>query len=169
MIGNVKYNSWTGNFIEAFEQTDADFKFYNIKINSIASNEESEEDIKNMFIDVVKCFHIDENKIKWNIKKEENTMKIYTNIKDNSYSISFVAIKKNNKEYYIIIDILNNKLYKNIVDIYKTLYNLINKYSYDVEISTCIVGEYTKNLQQQNFTVISKAPLLRGAVILPAK
>ena len=145
--GNVKYNSWTGNFIEAFEQTDADFKFYNIKINSIASNEKSEEDIKNMFIDVVKCFHIDESKIKWNIKKEENTMKIYTNIKDNSYSISFAAIKKNNKEYYIIIDILNNKLYKNIVDIYKNLYNLINKYSYDVEISTCIVGEYTKNLQ----------------------
>ncbi len=74
-------------------------------------------------------------------------MKIYTNIKDNSYSISFAAIKKNNKEYYIIIDISNNKVYKNIVDIYKRLDKLLNKYSDNVEISFCIVGEYTKNLQ----------------------
>ena len=31
---NVIYNNWTNDFIEAFEQTDAKFKFYNIKINS---------------------------------------------------------------------------------------------------------------------------------------
>ena len=31
---NVIYNNWTNDFIEAFEQTDAKFKFYNIKINT---------------------------------------------------------------------------------------------------------------------------------------
>ena len=42
---------------------------------------------------------------------------------------------------------MNNKVYKNIVDIYKRLDKLLNKYSDNVEISFCIVGEYTKNLQ----------------------
>ena len=34
-----------------------------------------------------------------------------------------------------------------MVDIYKRLDELLNKYSDNVEISFCIVGEYTKNLQ----------------------
>ncbi len=29
---SVKYNNWTDNFIKTFEQTNANFKFYNIKI-----------------------------------------------------------------------------------------------------------------------------------------
>ena len=73
--------------------------------------------------------------------------KVNAKVKDNNYSISFAAIKKNNKECYIIIDISNNKVYKNIVDIYKRLDKLLNKYSDNVEISFCIVGEYTENLQ----------------------
>ena len=43
--------------------------------------------------------------------------------------------------------ILDNKVYKNIVDIYAILENYLNKYSQEVEIYTCIAGEYGKRLQ----------------------
>ena len=46
-----------------------------------------------------------------------------------------------------MVDILDNKVYKNIVDIYAILENYLNKYSQEVEIYTCIAGEYGKKLQ----------------------
>ena len=61
---NVIYNNWTNDFIEAFEQTDAKFKFYNIKINTVVPDIKSEEEIKQICIDIMNCFNISENKIK---------------------------------------------------------------------------------------------------------
>ena len=95
---------------------------------------------------MVESLNLDNNKIKWQ-EKNNNEHKIYAEIQDGSYSVSFTAIKKNKKEYYIIIDILNNKVYKNIVAIYKNLNNILNSYSNEVDIYLCVVGEYTKNLQ----------------------
>lgn len=153
---NVIYNNWTNDFIEAFEQTDAKFKFYNIKINTVVPDIKSEEEIKQICIDIMNCFNISENQISWNIKGNEKEAQIYTKVKDNNYSITFTATPKNNKEYYIIIDILNNKVYKNIRDIYQTLNKVLNSHSNDVEIAMCIVGEYTKNLQLYKFNDILK-------------
>ncbi len=56
-------------------------------------------------------------------------------------------MKKNNKESYIIVDILDNKVYKNIVDIYTILEKSLYKHSNIVDISTCISGEFYKKLQ----------------------
>lgn len=143
---NVKYNDWSGDFINTFEETDSDFKFYNIKINCVVSDISSKKQIENICLDIVESLNLDSNKIKW---KEENNkeFKIYAEVKDGSYSVSFTAIKKNKKEYYIIVDILNNKVYKNIVDIYQNLNDMLNSYSNEIDIYLCIVGEYTKNLQ----------------------
>lgn len=150
---DVKYNNWTSNFIETFEQTDSNFKFYNIKVNCVASNITSKSQIKDICMNISNSLNLDTNKIQW--KEESNDkFKIYAQIKDNSYSISFTAMKKNNKEYYIIVDILNNKVYKNIVDIYSTLNEVLNKYSNDIDIYFCIVGEYTKNLQLYKYNDI---------------
>lgn len=143
---NIKDDNWTDNFIETFEETDANFKFYNIKVNCIVDDNLSKEKVKDMCIDVARTLNMDEDKIKWNIKEDKNHAKIYGIINNNIYNLSFIATKKNNKEYYIIIDILNDKLYKNIVDIYENLNMTIDKYSDNVQISTCIAGEYTKNL-----------------------
>lgn len=144
---DVKYSNWTKNFIYAFEQTDANFKFYNIKVNCVVSDISNEKQIKNMYIDIVNSLNLDTNKIKWKQEQDNDGFKIYAQIQGKSYNVSLKSIKKNNKEYYIIVDILNNKVYKNIVDIYPTLNNVLNKYSNDVEICFCIIGEYTKNLQ----------------------
>ena len=35
---NIEGNNWTDNFIETFKQTNAKFKYYDIKINSTVSN-----------------------------------------------------------------------------------------------------------------------------------
>ena len=142
---NVIYNNWTNDFIEAFEQTDAKFKFYNIKINTVVPDKKPEEEVKQICIDIMNC-----------LKGNEKEAQIYTKVKDNNYSITFTATQKNNKEYYIIIDILNNKVYKNIRDIYQTLNKVLNSHSNDVEIAMCIVGEYTKNLQLYKFNDILK-------------
>lgn len=142
----IKYNNWTSNFIETFEQTDANFKFYNIKSNFIVSNVTNKKQIQSICINIVESLNLDTDKINWK-EEDNNEFKIYAEVQDNSYSISFTSIKKSNKEYYIIIDILNNKVYKNIVDIYPILNDVLNKYSNDVEICLCIAGEYTKNLQ----------------------
>ena len=55
--------------------------------------------------------------------------------------------KKNNDESYIIVDILDNKVYKNIVGIYTILEKSLYKYSNVVDISTCISGEFYKKSQ----------------------
>lgn len=143
---DIKYNNWTDDFINTFEETNANFKFYNIKINCVASDITSKKQIENICLDIVESLNLDNNKIKWQ-EKNNNEHKIYAEIQDGSYSVSFTAIKKNKKEYYIIIDILNNKVYKNIVDIYKNLNDILNSYSNEVDIYLCVVGEYTKNLQ----------------------
>lgn len=147
---NVKCNNWMDEFIQTFEKTDLKFKFYDIKINATLDNSISEKNIRQMCIDTIGCFKLNKDKIKWNKKTKKNKLNIYATIKDKSYSISFKAIQKNNKEYYIIVDILNNKVYKNIVDIYPKLNNQLCKYSSNVEKSVCIVGENTKNLQLEN-------------------
>ena len=143
---SVKYNNWTDNFIKTFEQTNANFKFYNIKINCVVSDITNKNQIENICTNIVNSLDLKTNKIKWK-EENDNGLKIYAQAQDDSCSVSFTAIKKSNKECYIIVDILNNKVYKNIVDIYQTLNDVINKYSNDVDIYLCIAGEYTKNLQ----------------------
>ena len=142
---DIKYNNWTSNFVETFEETNAKFKFYDIKINYTVNGNLSENEVQNMFINLAESLNVDEKKIKWNIK-DKDEVKIYAQLKDDVYNISFAATKKNKKEYYIIVDILNNKVYKNIVDIYRNLDDTLSKYSDDVEICVCIAGEYTKKL-----------------------
>jgi len=142
----VKYNKWTDNFISTFEQTEANFKFYNIKINCVVSNINSKKQIESMCTDIVNSLNLNSDKIKFK-EENDNGVKIYAQIQDSSYNVSFTAIKKNSKEYYIIIDILSNKLYKNIGDVYRNLDDILHRRSNDVEIYLCMAGEYTKKLQ----------------------
>ena len=152
---NIEGNNWTDNFIETFKQTNAKFKYYDIKINSTVSNEKTEKDIKNICIDTINCFGINKNKIKWNIKKQNKEVKIYAKVKDNNYSISFAAIKKNNKEYYIIIDISNNKVYKNIDNgIY--ILNMPKKYMIDNKSKIIDIDSYSVQSEPMQTELIDK-------------
>ena len=139
-------NDWIENFVNTFEQTDAEFKFYDIKANCLIEGELCENEMKNICMDIVKALNLNKKDIKWKIKNNKEELKIYAELKGNIYDLSFATVKKNGEESYIIVDILSNKVYKNIVDIYRNLDDTLSKYSDDVEICVCIAGEYTKKL-----------------------
>ena len=144
--GDNKNNGYN-KFLETFNNTQADFKFYNIKANGLINYDISKNEIKDICIDIVNDLGLEESDIKWDEKWDENEKQIYIQSDNSDKNISIIGIKKNSNESYIIIDILSNKVYKNIVDIYTIIETSLYKYSNVVDISTCISGEFSKNLQ----------------------
>lgn len=140
-------NSGYDKFLETFNNTQADFKFYNIKANGLINYDITKNEIKDICIDIINDLGLEESDIKWEEKLGEKEKQIYIQSNNSNKSISIIGIKKNSNESYIIVDILDNKVYKNIVDIYTILEKSIYKYSNIVDISTCISGEFSKKLQ----------------------
>ena len=140
-------NSGYDKFFETFNNTQADFKFYNIKANGLINYDITKNEIKDICIDIINDLGLEESDIKWEEKWGEKEKQIYIQSNNSNKSISIIGIKKNSNESYIIVDILDNKVYKNIVDIYTILEKSLYKYSNIVDISTCISGEFSKKLQ----------------------
>ena len=140
-------NSGYDKFLETFNNTQADFKFYNIKANGLINYDITKNEIKDICIDIINDLGLEESDIKWEEKWGEKEKQIYIQSNNSNKSISIIGIKKNSNESYIIVDILNNKVYKNIENIYTKLENELSEYSNIVDISTCISGEFSKKLQ----------------------
>nr|WP_317333778.1 YwmB family TATA-box binding protein [uncultured Romboutsia sp.] len=140
-------NNGYDKFLETFDNTQADFKFYNIKANGLINYDITKNEIKDICIDIINDLGLEESDIKWEEKWGEKEKQIYIQSNTSDKNISIVGIKKNSDESYIIVDILDNKVYKNIVDIYTILEKSLYKYSNIVDISTCISGEFSKRLQ----------------------
>ena len=140
-------NSGYDKFLETFNNTQADFKFYNIKANGLINYDITKNEIKDICIAIINDLGLEESDIKWEEKWGEKEKQIYIQSNNSNKSISIIGIKKNSNESYIIVDILDNKVYKNIVDIYTILEKSLYKYSNIVDISTCISGEFSKKLQ----------------------
>ena len=140
-------NNGYDKFLETFNNTQADFKFYNIKANGLINYDITKNEIKDICIDIINDLGLEESDIKWEEKWGEKEKQVYIQSNTSDKSISIIGIKKNSEESYIIVDILDNKVYKNIVDIYTILEKSLYKYSNIVDISTCISGEFSKRLQ----------------------
>lgn len=140
-------NSGYDKFLETFNNTQADFKFYNIKANGLINYDITKNEIKDICIDIINDLGLEESDIKWEEKWGEKEKQIYIQSNTLDKSISIIGIKKSSNESYIIVDILDNKVYKDIVDIYTILEKSLYKYSNIVDISTCISGEFYKKLQ----------------------
>ena len=147
-------NSEYDKLLDTFNNTQAKFKFYNIKANGLINYDITKNEIKDICIDIINDLGLEESNIKWEEKwdNQENQIYIQSNILEKS--ISIIGIKKNSKESYIIVDILDNKVYKNIVDIYTILEKSLYKYSSNVDISTCISGEFYKKIQFNKYNDI---------------
>ncbi|RDY22820.1 hypothetical protein CHF27_011340 [Romboutsia maritimum] len=143
----VKLDNGYYKLIETFNNTQSEFKFYNIKANATIDYNVSKDKMKNICLDTINNFGIEESDIKWNEKWDNNEKQVFCQVKNNNRSISIAGVKKSKDEAYIIVDILDNKVYKNIVDIYNLMEDTLNRYSNQVDIYTCIAGEYTKRLQ----------------------
>ncbi|MGL5348561.1 MAG: YwmB family TATA-box binding protein [Peptostreptococcaceae bacterium] len=151
---DINKNSEYNKLIETFNAINADFKFYNIKANSTIDYDISKNELIDICIDLINNLGFEESDIKWERKWNKTQKQIYAQINTNEKNISIIGIKKSNSESYIIVDILDNKVYKDIVDIYTILRNTLDKYSSDLDINTCISGEYTKKLQNEKYNDI---------------
>ena len=104
-------NSEYDKLLDTFNNTQAKFKFYNIKANGLINYDITKNEIKDICIDIINDLGLEECDIKWEEKwdNQENQIYIQSNILEKS--ISIIGIKKNSNESYIIIDILDNKVY----------------------------------------------------------
>ncbi|MGL6105546.1 YwmB family TATA-box binding protein [Romboutsia sp.] len=148
---DMKFNNEYGKLLETFNDTQASFKFYNIKANGEINYNVSKDDMVDICIDIINDLGVEESNIKWDEKWNNNQKQIFAQIRHDEENISIIGIKKNNGESYIMVDILENKLYKDIVDIYTIIRNSLNKHADNVYINTCICGEYTKKLQNDKY------------------
>lgn len=147
-------NSEYNKLLDTFNNTQAQFKFYNIKANGCIDYDITKNEIKDICIDIINDLGLEESDIKWEEKWNSQEKQIYIESKTEERSISIIGIKKNSSESYIIIDILENKVYKNIVDIYTILEKSLYKYSNDVDINTCISGEFYRKLHFDKYNDI---------------
>ena len=147
-------NSEYDKLLDTFNNTQANFKFYNIKASGLIDYDITKNEIKDICIDIINDLGLEECDIKWEEKWDNQENQIYIQSNTLEKSISIIGIKKNSKESYIIIDILDNKVYKNIVDIYTILEKSLYKYSSNVDISTCISGEFYKKIQFNKYNDI---------------
>ena len=147
-------NSEYDKLLDTFNNTQANFKFYNIKASGLINYDITKNEIKDICIDIINDLGLEESNIKWKEKWDSQEKQIYIQSKSSENSISIIGIKKNSKESYIIVDILDNKVYKNIVDIYTVLEKSLYKYSDIVDISTCISGEFYKRLHFDKYNDI---------------
>jgi len=148
---DIKSNNEYDKLMETFNNTQADFKFYNIKANATIDYDITKNEMRDICIETINNLGLEESNIKWNENWNKDENQIYAQVKTNEKNISIIGIKRNAQESYIIVDILENKVYKSIVDIYKILENTLNKYTSQVDINTCISGEYTKKLQMNKY------------------
>ena len=144
IYGETKQVQWIDKFVDSFEITDSNFKFYNIKSNMMIEKDIDMKELQNICLLIAQNLTNTEDEVYLKTEKSQ----VYVNYNDKNTGISIVGIKKNKKESYIIVDILNNKVYKNIENIYIKLEKELSKYSKDVDINICIAGEYTKKLQK---------------------
>ncbi len=133
--------------LNTFEEIGANFKFYNIKSNCFINKDISKEEITDICMELITNMGLEENNLLWQENWDGEHKQIYIQSKDGNSMFSIVATKKNEKESYIIVDILDNKVYKNIVGIYTILENTLSKYSTQVDTNLCICGEYYKKIQ----------------------
>ena len=147
-------NSEYDKLLDTFNNTQANFKFYNIKASGLINYDITKNEIKDICIDIINDLGLEESNIKWEEKWDSQEKQIYIQSKSSENSISIIGIKKNSKESYIIVDILDNKVYKNIVDIYTILEKSLYKYSSNIDISTCISGEFYKKIQFNKYNDI---------------
>ena len=61
-------NSGYDKFLETFNNTQADFKFYNIKANGLINYDITKNEIKDICIDIINDLGLEESDIKWEEK-----------------------------------------------------------------------------------------------------
>ncbi len=140
-------NSGYDKLLETFNNTQADFKFYNIKANGLINYDITKNEIKDICIDIINDLGLEESDIKWEEKWGEKEKQIYIQSNTLDKSISIIGIKKSSNESYIIVDILDNKVYNDILQ--EILYNMCAEEIDRVENENMVsITAYSKLLEE---------------------
>ncbi|MBS5787129.1 MAG: YwmB family TATA-box binding protein [Clostridioides difficile] len=131
----------------SLECVNADYVFYNVKYISEIEYNISKEKMEKVLLNIVEIFNVPKSKIEYNEIWNNKTNEIFVNVELEGIKITVKGIKKSSHEAYITVDISEHKVYKHIEDNYNELEKVLNNYSNNTEVYTCIVGKYTKKLQ----------------------
>lgn len=151
----IKINGYK-QMVNTFENINSDFKFYNMKANASLDKSLDKEEMKNICMEIISNLGLEEANLKWIESKKDTQSQVYAQIDEKNRNISIIVANKGKNESYIIVDILENKVYKDIVDIYTVVENTLNLYCKKVDVYTCIAGEYKKKLQLNKYDDILK-------------
>lgn len=145
-FADTKSKNEYNELIQTFINTEAKFNFYNIKANGSINYNISKEEMVDMCIEILNNLGLEESDLAWEEIWNKDEKQIHLSGKIEDESISIIFIKKNAEEAHIMVDILQNKVYKNIVGVYTVLENTLEKFAINADINTCISGEYSKKL-----------------------
>lgn len=140
--------------VESFELTNVEFEFYNIKSTEYIYKQTNIEDLYKKSIQLIESMGYTEEDFEIKKYTEDDIQKINFEYGGNGFGIKINIIQKSIDESYIIVDILDNKEYKNIVDIYHKIEENAKKSSNKIDINLCISGKYGENLylsEKNNF------------------
>lgn len=87
-------NNGYDKFLETFNNTQADFKFYNIKANGLINYDITKNEIKDICIDILTDLGLEESDIKWEEKWNEKEKQIYIQSNTGNRGISIIGTKK---------------------------------------------------------------------------
>lgn len=145
-FADTKSKNEYNELIRTFINTEAKFNFYNIKANGSINYNISKEEMVDMCTEILNNLGLEESDLAWEEIWNKDEKQIHLNGKIEDESISIIFIKKNDEEAHIMVDILQNKVYKNIVGVYTVLENTLEKFAINADINTCISGEYSEKL-----------------------
>lgn len=145
-FADTKSKNEYNELIQTFINTEAKFNFYNIKANGSINYNISKEEMVDMCTEILNNLGLEESDLAWEEIWNKDEKQIHLSGKIEDESISIIFIKKNDEEAHIMVDILQNKVYKNIVGVYTVLENTLEKFAINADINTCISGEYSKKL-----------------------
>lgn len=135
--------------INTFENSNAEFKYYNMKASITIDKDLNIQEMKDIAIELNQELGFNENGVKLSQLTEDGLNQIYAQSNKDNINMSVIIennSKENKGESYIIVDINENKVYKNIVGNYAKLQKSLAKYSDKVDIYTCLIGEYDKKI-----------------------
>ena len=142
--------------VNTFENIGSNFKFYNIKANAYLDKSLSQDEMRDICMELISNMGLEESKFQLKQSKSKSKSQVYVQITDKYKNISIIVENKDKNQSYIIVDILENKVYKDIVDIYDIVENSLKIFTKNVNIYTCLAGEYKKRLQLNKYDDILK-------------
>jgi len=107
------------------------------------------QEMKDIAIKLNEGLGITEDNMRWGQVTKNGLNQVYSQSDKDDMNMSVIIennSKENKGESYIIVDINENKVYKNIVGNYARLQKSLESYSNKVDIYTCLIGEYDNKI-----------------------